>query len=223
MEYSQNATLVFISAYSAYVFCGKRTIPLSTRLYQQRYLIWLRGKDSNLFAQTRCVCLHSCGARFRLRRSRRLALTDRYATIALPFSATGGGRAPCSGNPPVGGSMNSTMKKKQGIRKDALLLFGCGGRIRTSDLRVMSPTSCPCSTPRCMLRLECFYYSKLRAGLQPLLQKKITPFCDGWLLFSPITHKYRHPCGIFGNLTSVPVCAILVKNSHKEDVWIRSQ
>src|SRR5206468_4183608 len=24
----------------------------------------------------------------------------------------------------------------------------CGGRIRTSDLRVMSPTSCRCSTPR---------------------------------------------------------------------------
>jgi hypothetical protein len=25
---------------------------------------------------------------------------------------------------------------------------GCGGRIRTDDLRVMSPTSCRCSTPR---------------------------------------------------------------------------
>ena len=25
--------------------------------------------------------------------------------------------------------------------------FGSGGRIRTSDLRVMSPTSCLCSTP----------------------------------------------------------------------------
>ena len=29
-----------------------------------------------------------------------------------------------------------------------LLLDGCGGRIRTDDLRVMSPTSCRCSTPR---------------------------------------------------------------------------
>ena len=47
MEYSQNATLVFISAYSVYVFSGKITIPLSTRLYQQRYLFWLRGKDLN--------------------------------------------------------------------------------------------------------------------------------------------------------------------------------
>ena len=26
--------------------------------------------------------------------------------------------------------------------------IGCGGRIRTDDLRVMSPTSCRCSTPR---------------------------------------------------------------------------
>ena len=47
MEYSQNATLIFISAYSSYVFCGKITIPLSTRLYQQRYLFWLRGWDLN--------------------------------------------------------------------------------------------------------------------------------------------------------------------------------
>ena len=48
VEYSQNATLVFISAYSVYVFLGKLTIPLSTRLYQQRYLIWLRRQDLNL-------------------------------------------------------------------------------------------------------------------------------------------------------------------------------
>ena len=48
VEYSQNATLVFMSAYSVYVFLGIITIPLSTRLYQQRYLIWLREKDLNL-------------------------------------------------------------------------------------------------------------------------------------------------------------------------------
>src|SRR3979411_74248 len=29
-----------------------------------------------------------------------------------------------------------------------LIEGGCGGRIRTDDLRVMSPTSCRCSTPR---------------------------------------------------------------------------
>ena len=48
MEYSQNATLIFISAYFIYVFLGKITIPLSTHLYQQRYLFWLRRKDLNL-------------------------------------------------------------------------------------------------------------------------------------------------------------------------------
>ena len=30
-----------------------------------------------------------------------------------------------------------------------LSLFSCGERIRTNDLWVMSPTSYPCSTPRC--------------------------------------------------------------------------
>ena len=34
VEYSQNATLVFMSAYVIYVFLGKITIPLMTRLYQ---------------------------------------------------------------------------------------------------------------------------------------------------------------------------------------------
>ena len=29
-----------------------------------------------------------------------------------------------------------------------MLSFGSGGRIRTCDLRVMSPTSCHCSTPQ---------------------------------------------------------------------------
>ena len=33
---------------------------------------------------------------------------------------------------------------------------GCGGWIRTTDLWVMSPTSCHCSTPRYLLSLECF-------------------------------------------------------------------
>ena len=33
-------------------------------------------------------------------------------------------------------------------RSDATASCGSGGRIRTTDLRVMSPTSCHCSTPR---------------------------------------------------------------------------
>lgn len=54
MEYSQNATLVFISAYSVYVFNGKITIPLSTRLYQQRYLFWLRDDLNQRSCQILC-------------------------------------------------------------------------------------------------------------------------------------------------------------------------
>ena len=45
MEYSQNATHIFMSAYVIYVLIGKITIPLSTHLYQQRYLFWLRRQD----------------------------------------------------------------------------------------------------------------------------------------------------------------------------------
>ena len=37
-------------------------------------------------------------------------------------------------------------------------LTGCGSRIRTNDLRVMSPTSYPCSTPRYLVySRECLY------------------------------------------------------------------
>ena len=43
--------------------------------------------------------------------------------------------------------------KKRPLRAGARVVWsifgvGCGGRIRTADLRVMSPTSCRCSTPR---------------------------------------------------------------------------
>ena len=36
------------------------------------------------------------------------------------------------------------------------LVIGCGAWIRTKDLRVMSPTSCRCSTPRFGLYLALF-------------------------------------------------------------------
>ena len=40
-------------------------------------------------------------------------------------------------------------------------LFSCGERIRTNDLWVMSPTSYPCSTPRCFddAKVVLFLYS----------------------------------------------------------------
>src|SRR4026209_470698 len=51
------------------------------------------------------------------------------------------GRQPTS----VGGQRRTPGGRDPGFWGDAI---GCGGRIRTSDLRVMSPTSCRCSTPR---------------------------------------------------------------------------
>jgi hypothetical protein len=41
---------------------------------------------------------------------------------------------------------NSTQKSS--LENQAAFSIGSGGRIRTIDLRVMSPTSCHCSTPR---------------------------------------------------------------------------
>ena len=37
---------------------------------------------------------------------------------------------------------------RRGLSVMATIFIGSGGRIRTYDLRVMSPTSCHCSTPR---------------------------------------------------------------------------
>ena len=60
--------------------------------------------------------------------------------------------------------------KKRGDIVSPLLAFwfGSGGWIRTIDLRVMSPTSYHCSTPR-PLCTSCFYSTTLSPSLQPLL------------------------------------------------------
>ena len=47
------------------------------------------------------------------------------------------------------------------------LEIGCGGRIRTDDLRVMSPTSCRCSTPRSK------YTAALKAGRRGLSECEV--------------------------------------------------
>jgi hypothetical protein len=41
-----------------------------------------------------------------------------------------------------------TKRSEVGFAGKSSFLGGCGDRIRTDDLRVMSPTSCHCSTPR---------------------------------------------------------------------------
>ena len=47
--------------------------------------------------------------------------------------------------PPFAGQERTPGGRARGSR---CMRLGCGERIRTSDLRVMSPTSCRCSTPR---------------------------------------------------------------------------
>jgi hypothetical protein len=51
------------------------------------------------------------------------------------------------GGEPPSGSGGSGIEKPGPSAGFRAQFFGCGGRIRTSDLRVMSPTSCRCSTP----------------------------------------------------------------------------
>ena len=47
---------------------------------------------------------------------------------------------------------------KKALSETLSALYGCGSRIRTNDLRVMSPTSYPCSTPRYFVHSpECLY------------------------------------------------------------------
>ena len=136
MEYSQNATLVFISAYSIYVFCGKITIPLSTRLYQQRYLFWLRGWDLKGPPQS-----HS-----RLSSPRYTRLAILLALWGIParkrylivFSCS-----PTTSSVGRGGNSKScfVMQKNKAVRLDCLVLLVAEVGFEPHDLRVMSPTS----------------------------------------------------------------------------------
>ena len=57
---------------------------------------------------------------------------------------------------PLAFSCSSLLQNCGAATAGSVLGVGCGGRIRTDDLRVMSPTSCRCSTPR----------SKYTAGLR---------------------------------------------------------
>ena len=69
-------------------------------------------------------------------------LGNGQANLAL-HSAAASGRTYGSPYPPL-------PKQSTGTLTAPVLCFGSGGRIRTSDLRVMSPTSYHCSTPRCI-------------------------------------------------------------------------
>ena len=115
VEYAQNATLVFMSAYSIYVFLGKITIPLSTRLYQQRYLFWLRRLDLNQrpsglsHKALPCLPLENIVALLAWSASQ-FSLFSHLSTT--PVSATGGG-VPLRPNERSSSRHNPERKKEQ--------------------------------------------------------------------------------------------------------------
>jgi hypothetical protein len=103
------------------------------------------------------ACLPVCGARKSRRALRAFSLGffDRGTSLLLAASATGGARKryPTSSarrphNPETRDTIILCNKKFAPTPYGVEANYGCGGKIRTSDLRVMSPTSYPCSTPR---------------------------------------------------------------------------
>jgi hypothetical protein len=65
--------------------------------------------------------------------------------------------------PPIAGQERTPGGRARGSR---CMRLGCGERIRTSDLRVMSPTSCRCSTPRPVTLGPKHHSVKPRASLE---------------------------------------------------------
>jgi hypothetical protein len=73
--------------------------------------------------------------------------------VSMVALVTTGMRNSRQRRPTAGGSPMSADAEKACLKHAFLCLtethfFGSGGGIRTPDLRVMSPTSCHCSTPR---------------------------------------------------------------------------
>ena len=87
------------------------------------FVFWLRRQDLNLQRP-------SCGSQSSLRLGAPMNF-DRCATIALPSSATGGGRALCPGNPSVAGH---TLKKYPPFGEYLKLVAETGFEPATSGL-----------------------------------------------------------------------------------------
>ena len=71
-----------------------------------------------------------------------------------------------------------------------LLPIGSGERIRTTDLRVMSPTSYHCSTPRCRWRTDLVSH---KATLQYLQRWSVSRPGSGWDGVGPL--RFMHANG----------------------------
>ena len=75
--------------------------------------------------------------------------------------------------------LNSQRQKEKTHQTVCLSFCGCGRKIRTSDLRVMSPTSYPCSTPRYLCAFQRSYsitHSEVKS--QDFFQKSLILFLD---------------------------------------------
>ena len=117
VKYSQNATLVFISAYSIYVFLGKITIPQVTLLYHLRYLFWVHRGDLKVPLENMVASLRS-HARFRV------SLFSPFSHSLLPPPAAVALQAPDLLEPTRLNSVSSYEKTKDTVR--CPLFFGCG-------------------------------------------------------------------------------------------------
>ena len=96
------------------------------------------------------------------------SLTDAPTSITWKEFSEGLSREP-SNLGRLDGSFLDTSKSGKGPGE--MRLRGSGGRIRTSDLWVMSPTSCHCSTPRqghvCVLASGCVRVRGVPAAASP--------------------------------------------------------
>ena len=83
--------------------------------------------------------MHSCGVQNLLRLGAPINF-DRCATTACAVSPTGSAWQLCSGNPSVA-TVSIAHSTKKNHPNWVVSFCGCGGKTRTCDLRVMSPTS----------------------------------------------------------------------------------
>ena len=88
--------------------CG---CPVDTSVQSTEAPTEAAAETPNLFAQTLCVCLPSCGAQ-KLRSAWSACNFRPLRQQTLPASATGGGRVCCPGNPSVAGSKQNLITRK---------------------------------------------------------------------------------------------------------------
>ncbi len=130
---------------------------------------------SNMVAEAGLETTPCCGARYNLRACAFPRFYRPLPLARLPFSATGGGRLAPLREP--GGRLESFFITKENTTQTGGVFFGCGGRTRTYDLRVMSPTSFQLLYSAIWVRsLECLHIVARREAF-------VNPYCIRFLAF----------------------------------------